>query len=127
MFEQGIEQWMKTSPSLLYLTHYKSKNMNAGLIAGIVAAKRRRLINTFKELNATSSQSAVLPGEVGIRQGLIFRRLRNSGVLIEAGGGHYYLDEKAEQKLSKQRRKIAFIVLLIFLVVAVAFLIGYYA
>lgn len=91
--------------------------MNAGApVAAIIAIKRKRIINIFRAAGATSPQSALLPGEHGIRESFLFRRLVHRGVLVPDVNGRYYLDEVNELKDRKRRRTLILWILAILVV-----------
>jgi len=85
------------------------------MIGGVIAARRRKLIQKFRAAGATSPSTAMpLPSDA-IFTSFIFKRLHNFGVLKETTNGRYYLDEAAEKALSKQRRIMLMVLLVIVL------------
>lgn len=93
-------------------------------IGAIIAIKRRRIIDAFRAAGATSPQSALLPGEHGIKESFIFKRLIHRGVLVPDVNGRYYLDEVNELKDRKRRRTLVLLILVILIVLMAVGAIG---
>ena len=87
--------------------------MSGATTAVIIAVKRRQIIKEFKRLGATSEYHAITPEEHGIRRSLIFNGLKNSKVLVETADGRFYLNEVREKEVVAQRRRLAFILIII--------------
>jgi hypothetical protein len=77
------------------------------IIAGAVAASRRRLVRAFREAGAHSAPSAIAfePRHGPARR--YFRALIQYGALVEAKPGTYYLDEAKLEEHSAARRSRA--------------------
>ena len=89
--------------------------------AAVILIRMRKIINRFREENATSPVTAIIPSEHGIRPSLIFNRLVQQRVLVPVNEERYYLDEEREAVVHKRRRTIAFIILIL---VVIGFLIS---
>ncbi len=92
--------------------------------ATLIVAKTRRIFRRFEEARATSPGYARTPDELGLYHGLIFRRLVNQGVLIEASPGRYYLSHENQLEYNTRRQariKIILGVIVIIIAIAVIF------
>jgi hypothetical protein len=79
--------------------------------AAIVAIKRRRIIQKFKDANAFDEATAINAEEHNIRRSFIFKRLTSDGVILPAGKNRYYLDVVRDREVTaNRRRKILFII-----------------
>lgn len=76
----------------------------AVLVVVMVAAKFKKLINSFRNSGTTSSRTSKTPEELKIRPDRLFRRLLNRGVINEAGSGRYYLNEGNLDEYNQVRR-----------------------
>ena len=83
---------------------------NAG--GAIVAAQYKKIVRSMQTHEAFSASTAKTPEELGVRYGLIFRRLVRKGVIIETGSGKYYFDRNRYEQYNQMRRKFALLVLL---------------
>lgn len=79
----------------------------------IIAGKRRKLIATFRHHGATSAATARTLEELGLDRGMLLRIQEHRHVLQDAGGGRYYLDEAREAAVSRTRRLVLGIVMLL--------------
>jgi len=78
----------------------------------IIAARIRKSIDQFIKAEAWSERSARTPEELGVRKSLIFQRLVNAGVFVEASGNRYFLHRENLVNYQNNRRKRATIVLI---------------
>ena len=76
----------------------------AVMIAIIVAAKFKKLINKFIDSGTTTPKKANTLEYLNLKPRLIFKRLLNRGVIIETGSERYYLNEEHLAKYNKIRR-----------------------
>lgn len=98
--------------------------MGAAVIAAVVARARRELADHFRQAGATGPDTPVdLPETHGVARRTLDRWLR-TGVVREAPGGGYWLDEHAyRQSQQLQRRRVLLavaVVVFILLVTAIA-------
>lgn len=82
----------------------------------VVVAGTKRIIRAFRRAEATSPGTAKTPEEIGCRRNLSFRKLERRGVLVDASGGRYYLDEDAAEEFATYRRTIFLLSLAVILV-----------
>ena len=75
--------------------------------AAAIAIRRKRILNAFREADATSADGARTLEELDLRTSWFLRRMQSSEVLVDAGGGRYYLDEAAEERDHARRVKRA--------------------
>jgi len=90
--------------------------MNQPIVFSPVLILRRKYIRAFKRAGAISSRQGIVPGEHGVRNGLVFSRLVSEGSLKPVGDGRYFLDEETEIAVRAKRRKIVLMVLVVMLV-----------
>ncbi|MFL5807975.1 MAG: hypothetical protein ACJ749_00560 [Flavisolibacter sp.] len=83
--------------------------------AAVILIQMRKCIRKFREVDATTPSTAIIPSEHGIRTSFAFRRLVREGVLIPVNPERYYLDEEREIEVRKRRQTLlaVFLVLLI--------------
>jgi hypothetical protein len=82
-----------------------------------VIVKQNQYMRIFRKAGATDRAHAKPAGDLGVRENSIFRGLVNQGVLVDAGGGAYYLDMSAAEDFVARRRKKAFFMFVIILFV----------
>jgi len=96
----------------------------AGLMAGVLALKRRQLIGAFDRVGATSPATARTRQELGVRDSPMFRRLVRRGVLCSANNGSYYLDRQARARDRRRRLTVMAVVVLVALLGLAIVLLG---
>jgi hypothetical protein len=89
--------------------------------AAVVAMQRRRILNKFREANATSPATAIIPSEQRVRQSMIFYKLVRDRVLVAINEERYYLDEEREAEVAKRRRTIALALLILIVIGFIVF------
>lgn len=92
--------------------------MGAGAAAAGILVKEKHIVTAFRQAGALSPAAAMTPAAIGVAERLAFLRLKRRAVLKEAGSGLFYLDETNWEALRRMRRRIA--VLLGLLVLALA-------
>ena len=85
----------------------------AGMMALVLALKRRQLVRTFETLGAVSAATAREREALGLGDSRMFRRLVRRGVLCEASAGLYYLDTAVLERDTRRRRTVLALVLAI--------------
>ena len=97
--------------------------MGAAVIA-IIARKERELVSLFTREGATSPVGARTLQELNIDDGgVAMRRLRSRAVVRETGG-RYYVDLESWEALRRMRQRMALVVGLVALALAVAVALG---
>lgn len=86
----------------------------------IIARRIRQTIQAFRALGAISPETARAKEELDVPSVLLFQRLLSRGVIVELAAGRYYLDEPATEAYLRARRRRAWSV------VVVALLVGLY-
>ena len=100
--------------------------MGAAVMA-IVARKERELVSLFTREGATSPVAARTLQELNIDDsGMVMRRLRSRAVVRETGG-RFYVDLESWQALRRMRQRMALVVGLIALALAVAVALGVFS
>jgi hypothetical protein len=89
----------------------------AGEEAIIVHIKQKRIIRKFRDQCATAPRQAATLEALKIRAGGICRCLIKNKVLVSAGDDKYYLDEEAADRYFSRKRRIAFIMLIVAIIV----------
>ncbi len=79
----------------------------------LIARKRRQLLATFRTQGATTPASARTLEELGLDRGMLVRIQEYRHVLQDVGDGRYYLDEAREAAVSKTRRLVLGIVVVV--------------
>jgi O-antigen ligase len=90
--------------------------MSATAVPAIIALKMRRYKEAFRAAGAVTPATAMRPAEAGLRESVIFHKLVRQGVLVAAGNGRYYLDERRDATVRSNKRKIVVALLAIILV-----------
>jgi hypothetical protein len=85
----------------------------AGLMAAVMALKRRQIIHSYRSVGAISESTARSHRELGIGNSAIFRRLVRRGVLKQVPSGHHYLDLEAEVRDESRRHGILAVMLVV--------------
>jgi hypothetical protein len=94
------------------------------MVAAIVVARIRKIVQRFREAGAVSWQTARRPEELNIQKRLLFQRLVQKSVLIDAGDGRYFLHEENYLTYRKNRRSRALFILVIVLLIMYFFVIS---
>ena len=81
------------------------------LVLLVLAWRVRSTVRRFREVGATTPESARSFGELSLRRGGAVRLLSRRGVLAMVGGDRYYLDEAAYERWMHRRRIILAILL----------------
>ena len=92
-----------------------------GVAAAIVHRKEREVVGAFRRAGALSPATARDLDWVRVdRDSIGFRRLHRLAVVREATPGAYYLDEEVWTAVRGSRRRLAFALLLVVLLFAIA-------
>lgn len=83
------------------------------IIPIIIAKKRRLIVKSFRDTEATSKESGRTLESLNIRNSLIIKIMKLKGVLVEAGEGRLFLDEVREEIVNRQRKFIVAAILII--------------
>ncbi len=94
--------------------------MAAGAIA-VMRMQEREVVDDFRAVGATSPATARGFEEIGLFSENALNRLRERAVIREAEPGRYYLDEEVWSAVRRQRQRMALVMLLVVLGVAVVF------
>jgi hypothetical protein len=93
-----------------------------GTAAAVIVAREKHIVAAFREAHATSPAAAVTPGALGVEERLAFRRLRQRAILRESESGLVYLDEPAWEALRATRRRLALVLTVAVIVMALILL-----
>jgi hypothetical protein len=94
--------------------------MTVGLFAAAgVVRKEKKIVAAFLAAGATSPERAATAAALGVHEGLAFRILRRRAVLREVAEQRLYLDEPSWEALQMMRRRLAFAISGIVLLVGI--------
>jgi len=93
--------------------------MGASAAAAAIIIREKHIIEAFRSAGATSPGAAVNPDALGVHQRIAFRKLKAGAALREAGPGLFYLDEPSWEAMRSFRRRIALVIGLLVLLMAV--------
>jgi hypothetical protein len=93
--------------------------MGATAAAAVIIKKEKRIVEAFRQAGATSPGAAVNPDALGVHQRLAFRKLKAGAALRETGPGLFYLDEPSWEAMRSFRRRVALVIGLFVLLLAV--------
>lgn len=91
-------------------------------VAAAVVRRERMIVEAYRDAGAVSPERARAPDELLVHQRIAFRRLVEHAVLREAGGGRYFLDEPSWAAVRGMRRRMALVMALLVLIIAVGVL-----
>ncbi len=97
--------------------------MGASAAVAVLLRKERELVEHFKQAGAVSPSSARSSRDLGVHERLAWSRLVRDGAIREAAQGTYYLDESAWVALGQRRRRLAFILTIFVVALAIALMI----
>lgn len=92
-----------------------------GPLAAVFVSKRRRhIIDSFARAGAVTPAAACSLSDLGLERGWLFEVQRLRGVLVEVDEHRFYLDPVRERAVSRFRKALAGVVVVITAVVIVA-------
>jgi hypothetical protein len=94
--------------------------MGASAAAAIIIRRERELVEHFRSHAALSAAAAKTPTELAVEQRMAWVILLNRGIIRDAGGGRFYLDEAAWEANRAMKRKMAAVMLVVFICAAAA-------
>ena len=80
--------------------------------AGIIARKRKKIINAFKEHGATSPETARSLVEVGLSDSPLAHVMSLRHVIVNVGGDRFYLDTERAKAVERTQRVVVLISIL---------------
>jgi hypothetical protein len=80
----------------------------------ILVMKQARIVEAFREGQATSWQKAATPASIGVAERGAFQGLCRRAVLRPAGPGTWYLDEPSWDALRSSRRRTSVLLIAAF-------------
>ena len=93
-------------------------------VTAVLLAGERRMVKRLRTAGAVTPDQARTLEELGIRRGVILRRLRERAVIREAGAERFYLDEPSWEAVRRSRRRAIHVLWVVALVVLFALLFG---
>jgi hypothetical protein len=99
----------------------------AVMVAIIVAAKFKKLVNKFIDAGVTTPKAAKTLEVLNIRPRMMFKRLMNRGVIIESDPERYYLNAEnlVEYKKARRVRMMIFIGVMVILIILDVIVLNY--
>lgn len=92
--------------------------MGATAAAAIIIRKERELVDHLRSVGAVSPDSARTLTQLGADQGIAWRRLVDHAVIRSTPAGTWYLDEPSWMALRRMRRRLALVMAIVGLIVA---------
>jgi hypothetical protein len=95
--------------------------------AGVVAIMRRRereVVDDFRAAGAISPATAQSYNAIGVGESMAVRRLHDRAVIRESAPGLLYLDEEVWTAVRRTRRRVAFTMLAVILMLFAGFAMG---
>ncbi|HEY0198350.1 MAG TPA: hypothetical protein VGC19_07395 [Rhodanobacter sp.] len=96
------------------------------LLTSAIVLKQKRIVRAFERAVATTPAMAQTPEQLGLEQGLAWGQLVRHAVLRCPGEGRYFLDMPNWQRLCRLRRRIAWSIIAVLLIVLAASLLVTY-
>ena len=84
--------------------------------AAAIIIRERRIVEAYRDAGATTPERAATPDSLGVAQRMAFRILVRDAVLRETEPGFYYVDEASWVAKQGIRRRVAFTMLAIVLI-----------
>ena len=84
--------------------------------ATVILIQMKKCIRKFREANATTPSTAIIPSEHGIRTSFAFQKLVRDGVVVPVNNERFYLDEEREAEVQKRRRNMVLVLLTLILI-----------
>lgn len=75
--------------------------------AVMISKKRRALLDALRRAGATSAARAVPLARAGLEPSVLLEIQKLRGVVVDAGGERFYLDEAAEAQAAAGRKMVA--------------------
>ena len=98
--------------------------MGAAAAGAIMRRKEREVRAAFQSAGAVTAANAMSLPSVGIEENMAVRRLKRHAVIREASPGVFYFDETVWQALCAMRRRMAILLGVSILLVALMVLYG---
>ena len=89
------------------------------LIVIIMVARRRKIIQRFRNSGATTPLNAKTLQELNLRGRLIISRMVRRNLLVETQPGKYYLQENLLEEYYRQRRMLLLVVMIILAILVI--------
>ncbi len=87
--------------------------------AAIIIKRERDLVDHFRRAGATSPQTAQSPAALGVETRLAWDILVRDAIIRTATGGTFYLDEPSWEAMGRRRRRIAIVIVVFAILVAI--------
>jgi len=72
--------------------------------AAVIAIRRRRIVEQFRQAGATDASHAVTLESLEVRPSWIFDQMVRNGIFTAVGGDHYFMNEQAATEFLRQKR-----------------------
>jgi hypothetical protein len=90
-----------------------------GAAVAVLIAKERHIVSAFERAGAVTPERSRTPEEIGVdARRLAWRRLRERAIVRDAGDGRFYLDIEVWEANRRLRRRMAFVLLAVILLVS---------
>jgi hypothetical protein len=93
--------------------------MGAAVAAAAIHRKEREVREDFQTAGATQPISACSLADLGLDESMTMRRLMNRSIIREASPGLFYWDEDVYRSVRSMRRRMAFLMAAVMLIVGI--------
>jgi hypothetical protein len=98
--------------------------MGAAAAVAIMRRREREVVDDFRAAGAISPATAQSYSAIGLGESMAIRRLHDRAVIRESAPGLWYLDEEVWTAVRRTRRRVAFSMLAVVLLLFAGFAMG---
>jgi hypothetical protein len=98
--------------------------MGAAAAVAIMRRREREVVDDFRAAGAISPATAQSYNAIGLGESMAIRRLHDRAVIRESASGLWYLDEEVWTAVNRTRRRVAFSMLALILILFAGFAMG---
>jgi hypothetical protein len=98
--------------------------MGAAAAVAIMRRREREVVDDFRAAGAISPATAQSYNAIGLGESMAIRRLHDRAVIRESASGLCYLDEEVWTAVNRTRRRVAFSMLALVLILFAGFAMG---
>jgi hypothetical protein len=98
--------------------------MGAAAAVAIMRRREREVVDDFRAAGAVSPATAQSYNAIGLGESMAIRRLHDRAVIREATPGLWYLDEEVWTAVRRTRKRVAFAMLTLVLLLFAGFAMG---
>jgi hypothetical protein len=98
--------------------------MGAAAAVAIMRRREREVVDDFRAAGAISPATAQSYNAIGVGESMAVRRLHDRAVIRESAAGLWYLDEEVWTAVRRTRRRVAFTMLAVIMMLFAGFAMG---